>query len=308
MRSTIKHSIIIGFLAILGLCPEGMAQQRPVYVTASLIDKNKLFIEDLEKEEVQLFENGSPRTIEFLAQEELPTVYGILIDRKMLGAFLDNEGRRGTSFSRTPQARSFVYGLIDKFLGRHALWVGYYEQKLEVVLDYTLDGQRAKEAIQRMRGRRNPEESFLFAALMSAVQKMNGHNEKRRVLIVILNTLDPQSAGKMKPLKNLLSGSNVELFLVSFGSRMRSSRYQMTPFMSQAALRELGNTTAGASFFTTSFGDHPEDLTRRLINHMRTFYTFGFESTSAADQSGELRIRCSRKGSKVKAHPLVPLP
>jgi len=302
-----KLATIIVFLITLGICNEATAQKRPVYVTASLIDKNNIFIEDLNQQEVQIFENGESRRIEFMAQEELPTVYGIVIDRAMLGTFLDDEGRRGTSLSRTPQVRGFVYELIDKFLGRQALWVGYYDNKLEVALDYTLDGQRAKEAIQQMRGRRNPQESFLYAALLSAVHKMTRHNEKRRILILILHTMDPQSAGKLKPMKNLLSGSNVELFIVSFASRMGSSRHQLTPFMSQAALRELGNTTAGISFFTMSYGEHPEDLTRRMINHMRTFYTFGFESISTSESAGFMEIKCSRDGSKVKSHRLVPI-
>jgi hypothetical protein len=137
---------------------------------------------------------------------------------------------------------------------------------------------------------------------------MSGHNEKRRVLILILNTLDPQSAGKLKPMKNLLSGSNVELFIVSFASRMGSSRYQLTPFMSQAALKELANVTAGTSFFASNFGNHPEDLTRRIINHMRTLYTFGFESTSTDESPAKLEIQCSREDSKIRFHPLVPLP
>jgi hypothetical protein len=277
-------------------------------VTASLIDKNNLFIEDLEEEEVQILENGELRKIEFMAQEELPTVYGIIIDRAMLGAFLDDENRRGAGFPRAPQARGLIYEMIDKFLGRHAIWVGYYDKKLEVVLDYTLNGQSAKEAVQQMRGTSGRQESFLYSALLAAVQKMSGHNEKRRVLIVVLDTLDPQSAGKLKPMKNLLSGSNVELFVVSFASRMGSSRYQLSPFMSQAALRELGNTTAGTAFFTINFGRHPEDLTRRMINHMRTFYTFGFESISTGGSPGELKIQCSRDGAKVTVRRLVPLP
>ncbi len=285
----------------------GVAQQAPVYVTASFTDRNNLFIEDLSREEVQVLEDGQPRKLEFMAKDELPTVYGLLFSRAMFPETGDEIRRGGFNISSATTARDMAYELIDKHLRRHTLWIGAYEKDFQVVLESTTDGFEAKNSIQRLRGRGNPEDAFFYSGLFSSVSRMNERHEKRRVLIVFLDLLDAESLGKWKALKNLITSSNVELFLVSFASRLGGSRAGMQPSLSRGALKELGQATAGDAFFTVDSGDHPEDLVRRLFNQIRTLYTFGFTSNASPDRPAKLAITCSRPGSKAKHHPTVPV-
>src|SRR5437867_296818 len=192
-------------LLLLSALP-GVAPKTPVYVTASLTDKNGLFIEDLKQEEVTIRENGRERKIEFMAKDEIPTIYGIVFDRALLQEFPE-DNRSGPAAGAT-SAKEIAYELIDKYLGRQSIWVGVYDRELEVALEPSTDGFTAKAAIQQMRGARRPKESFFYGAMLSAVTKMNQRHENRRVLLVFLGALDTESAGKIKPLKNLLSSSN----------------------------------------------------------------------------------------------------
>lgn len=278
----------------------------PIYVTASLTDKNGLFVEDLGLEEIQISENDQPRKVEFMARDEIPVVYGIIFDLSMLPERPDDD-HRGTilQISSASSARSMAYEMIDKHLGRHTIWVGGYEKELRIVQDFTADGFSAKAAIHQMHGRRAPGEPFLYSALFSGIVKMNTRSEKRRVLIVFLDVMDSETGGKLKPLKNLLSSSNVELFVVSFGTKLGSSRGGLQPAMSQASLKELTQVTSGDAYFAADYRDHFEDIVRRLYNHIRTLYTFGFESESSSDKPARLAIRCTRQGSKVKHHPTI---
>ncbi len=282
-----------------------IASKTPVYVTASLTDRNNLFIEDLAQDEIVIQENGRDRKIEFMAKDEIPTVYGILFERGMLPEFPE-EDRSGLLRGRSAaSAKDIAYELIDKFLGRQSIWVGVYDHELEVLLEPSPDGFRAKEVIQQIRGTRRPKESFLYGALLSAVTKMNERHENRRALLVFLEILDSETSGKIKPLKNLLSSSNVELFVVSFASKLGSSRSVLPPPMSEAALKELASFTAGEAFFTSAYREHLDGLTRRVYNQIRTLYTFGFQAESTPERPGTLVIRCARPGSKVRHHPTV---
>ncbi len=278
----------------------------PVYVTASFVDRNHLYIEDLEEGEVTIRENGEPRTIEFMAKAQLPVAYALLFNLSFLGEFPEDERRGTLRFSGASNARNLAYELIDKTLRGQAIWVGAYEQGAGTAMAFTLDGFAAKQAIQQLQGRRRPADSFLYAGIFSAVQALNQRHEKRRVLIVFLNLMDTGTSGRLPQLKNLLSASNVELFVVSFASRMESLPGYMPARLSEAALRELAHTTAGEAFFTANYGDHLEDLTRRLHNHIRTFYTFGFQSTGSRERPAELNIECSRPGSKVRSRSAAP--
>jgi VWFA-related protein len=277
----------------------------PVFVTASLVDKNNLFIEDLTQNEIQILENDQPRSIEFMAKDELPVAYGIIFDRAMLPDFEDIDRSRRAGKTGAVSGRDIAYELIDKHLGKQVIWVGTYDRELEVALDFSPDAFRVKEAIQQLRGVRSNEESFFYGALFKAVTKMNQRSEKRRVLVLLLDAIDSGSAGKAKSLRNLLSSSNIELFIISFASKMGGGRPGMPYNLSEAVFKDLAYATSGDAFSSASYGDHLEDLSRRIYNHIRTFYTFGFQSEATPDKPAKLSIRCLRSGAKVKHHATV---
>lgn len=284
----------------------GLAPKTPIYVTASLTDRKGLYIEDLDVGEIQISENEQSRKIEFMARDEIPVVYGIIFDLSMLPEKPDDDYRGNTlQISSASSARSMAYELIDKHLSRQTIWVGGYEKELRIVQDFTADGFTAKAAIHQMHGKRGLGEPFLYSALFSGIVKMNSRTEKRRVIIVFMDILDSETGGKLKPLKNLLSASNVELFVVSFASKLGSSRGGLQPAMSQASIKELTQVTSGDAYFTADYRDHFEDIVRRMYNHIRTLYTFGIASESATDKPAQLTIRCTRTGSKVRYHPTI---
>jgi hypothetical protein len=278
-------------------------EKGPVFVTASFIDKNSLFIEDLSQNEIQILEDGQSRKVELMAKDQLPVAYSLLFDRALFGESWEHE--RMSNPRGPTSARDIAYELIDKYLGRQAISVGIYDKKLDVALDFTVDGFTAKNAIQRLHGPNRRTESFLYGALLSAVQKMDERSERRRILIVFLDVVDPETAGKIKPLKNLFASSNVELLIVSFASKLAGSRQPLPPQLNQAVLQELARETAGEALFAADHREHLDDISRRLYNRIRTLYTFGFESESQPGKSSVLAIKCTRPGSKVYHHPAL---
>jgi hypothetical protein len=284
------------------------ATKRPVYITASFRDKNDLFIENLSRDEVEILENGKPRAIEFIARDEIPSVYGIIFDRGMLPESIDDERFSARMNTGALTARSMAYELIDKLLGKQLIWVAAYEKELQVALEEARDGFTAKAAIQELHGRRRPEEGFLYSALFSAARKMNERIEKRRVLILFIEDIDIETVNKLKPLKSLYAASNIELFVVSNGAVLSSKPGRAPSTVTTSSLKELVQSTAGYAFFTREYRDHYEDIMRRMLNQIRTFYTFGIESESEPGVPEKLQIRCLRPGCKVTYHPYVASP
>lgn len=281
------------------------AQEIPVYVSASFTGRNNLYIEDLAPDEVEILQDGKPRRIEFMARDALPVAYGMIFERSLLGDPAE-ERRFGLSVPGPAAARNLAYELVDKHLRRQVFWIGCYDKELAVALDFTSDAFQAHAAIQQLRGARGPEESFLYGALFAALRRMSERHEKRKVLIVFLESVDPGTLDRIKPLQNIVSLHNVELFFVRFGARTTGRPGSVAPQMSDAALRELAGATAGEAFSAAVYGDHPEDLSRRLYNHIRTLYTFGFLAEPRGEPLARLSIRCTRPGCKVRARRFVP--
>jgi hypothetical protein len=282
-----------------------------VYVSASFTGNNGLFVENLAQEEVQILVDDQPRRIAFMARDELPAVYGLIFDHALLPQIAGEERatRSGTPvISSAAAAKNIAYELIDKHLKHQAVWVGTYDRELETVLDATTDGFRLKEGIQQMRGNNRSQEPFLYSALYAAIERMTARSEKRRALILFLSTLDTATAAKMKPLKNLLASANVELFILSFNTGLLTSASgRLAPPMNRGALLELGQMTSGEVFFASDYGTYLEDLARRLVNQLRTLYTFGVELESSPGALTRLVIRTTRPGVKVKSHTFVPI-
>jgi hypothetical protein len=81
----------------------------------------------------------------------------------------------------------------------------------------------------------------------------------------------------------------------------------MAAMMSQSSIRELAQMTSGEAFLASDYREHQDDMTRRILNILRAYYTFGFQSDSPSDKPGRLVIRCSRPGAKVKSRQTVPI-
>jgi VWFA-related protein len=296
---------IASLLAALLFCsaPVQAAQKTAVFVTASFVDKNRLYVENLKQDEIRVFENGQPREVEFFAGKEVPMAYGLLLDRVLLPEPFEESRPYPDDISSSTAAFNVAYQLLDQCLRGQAGWAATYDAEMHLIIDFTQDGGMVKQSIQQLRSRRSLDESSLYSALFSAVQKMNQRNEKRRVLVVFLDVLDRNTGGKLRPLKNLLSASNVELFIAGFASKSGSGR-GMPPFQSESSLRDLAALTAGDACFSAMEGI--EGLGRRISNQIRTFYTIGFESETSPDQPARLTIECARPGIKVKTHPVTP--
>ncbi len=297
---------IAALLALLlsWTAPDMHAQKRPVFVNASFLGKNHMYIEDLSRDEVRVFENGQAREIEYFAGTEVPTAFGILFDRSFLPLPYDDLRPDPSVIPSSMAATNAAYQLIDQAFGNQVGWVGVYDKSLKVQLDFTQDSGRMKDVIQQLRGERTSQESSLYSALFSSIGKMSSRNEKRRVLLLFLEAIDVEAGMKLKPMKNLLSASNVELFIADFATSRFSSSRGMPPAQSEACLRELGGVTAGGAYFSRIEGI--EGLGRRIANQIRTLYTIGFEAESTSDQPAKMKIECTRQGTKVAFHPVVP--
>ncbi len=302
---------LVWLLFLAGLTPASIpsafAQGKPVFVTASFVDKNGFFIENLTRDEVQVFENDQARKLEFLAKDEIPAAYGLIFDRALFPEFPELGRVDASNLPSGDAARSISYALIDKLLGRQTTFVAAYDLGYKVAMDFSIDAYGAKNAIQLISGTKKAQDSFLYQAMLSAIEAMNQRPERRRILILFVDSVDMNSGGKTKQLKNFLDASNVELFTISFGSKTGTPSGRLQSVMSESVLKDLVKDTAGEFYTMILYRDHPEDLVRRLANIFHTYYTVGFSSTSTPDRPGKLSIRCTRPGSKVKHRLMVPV-
>lgn len=302
----LRAALLLALPLALSL-PQGRSPSTPVFVSASITDSNGLFVENLERNEVVLLEDGMPREIEFLAQEEVPAAYGILFELELLKeeAVARRAGNRPILLSNL--ARDVAYQIIDKRLAGSSIWVGGYDREMKIVQEASPNAFLTRAAVHQLQGSRETREPFFYGALYAGLRKLSQAHEKRRALLVFMNLIDTKSAEKMRALTNLLKVSNVEVFTISFAGRLGAGPGLLPPAMSDPMLKDLAGQSAGGAFLRTDFGEHTEDLVRRLSNQIRTLYTFGFTSRSTPEKPAELRITCKRPGSKVKHRPLVPV-
>ena len=299
---------VIGLLlcSLIGwMQPQQPAGTRPVFVTASFLDRNRLYVENLGRDEIRIFENDQPREVQYMAGREVPMVYGLLFDPYVLPQLFEEPGRDSYGVSIATAAGNVAYQVMDQAFVGQSGWLGTYGDDLQVNVDFVPDSGRIKDALQMLAVERLSREPSLYTALFTAAKKMSRRNEKRRILILFIEVLDSRTGDRLKALKNLLGSSNIELFVASFTRSRLPGDHGMPLAKSEASLRELADATAGAAYFTPR--ETIEGMGRRISYQISSFYTVGFESTSTIDKPGKLRIECTRPNVKVTTHNMVPV-
>jgi len=113
---------VIGLLlcSLIGwMQPQQPAGTRPVFVTASFLDRNRLYVENLGRDEIRIFENDQPREVQYMAGREVPMVYGLLFDPYVLPQLFEEPGRDSYGVSIATAAGNVAYQVMDQaFVGQ----------------------------------------------------------------------------------------------------------------------------------------------------------------------------------------------
>lgn len=229
-------------------------------------DAQGALVNDLEQADFQVLEEGVPQTILSFSHDEVPLVYGLLVDSSgsIRPAFdLVIEASKSVIQNNAPADETLLIRFISS-------------DKIETVQEFTSDQRRLNDALDTFFVEAG-QSAIIDAVYLTAegvAQRKSSNARVRRAVIMITDGDERSSYYSMDELLGLLRRVDVQLFVISIGKSDKKGAQlnQNQPKRSIDLLTKLAKETGGQAFFPKS-----ELELRTLIALMMTLLRSEYE-------------------------------
>jgi Ca-activated chloride channel family protein len=299
--------------------PDSVIRVNTELVTLNIrvIDRNNRPIDNLNQNDLRVFEDGEPQPIEFFTKQEVPINYGLAIDtsgslRSQLQSVID--AARAIIDSNKPGDETF----IERFIS---------SDKIETVQDFTASKESLLDGLNNLyvEGGQTAviDGVYLAAAHVAEYKKGDENDRRRRALIVITDGEDRNSFYKEAQLFSRLREEDVQIYVIGFVRELASEAGFVRNSPRDKAinlLNRFATETGGRVFFPASISELPQ-IAKEIVRDLRTQYVVAYNPTNKArdgsyrsikvtvaeDSGRDKRIALTRSG-RIAPREGVPVP
>jgi Ca-activated chloride channel family protein len=252
-----------------------------------VIDRNNHPINNVQKEEFRVLEDGVPQPIFSFTREEVPVMYGLAIDTSgslrpafesviSAGKAIINSNKRGDET------------FLERFIS---------SDKIETVQDFTPNKDALMDGLDTLYvegGQTAVIDGVYLAAEHVAGYKKGGDDDRRRrALIVVTDGEDRSSYYNEAQLFQRLREEDVQIFVIGFVNELDADKGLIRKSPRDKAmnlLNRLASETGGRAFFPTSLSELPE-VANEIVRDLRTQYVVSYDPTNKAHDGGYRSIK-----------------
>jgi len=245
-----------------------------VLVPMTVTDPMGRLVTGLEKENFQVFDNGTGQVIKSFSTDDTPISIGVIFDLSgsMSSKFI--RARKAlTEFLRTcnPQDEFFVVGFNDR---------------PAVIVDYTSD---VDDVEARMVMLKPENRTALIDAVYLGVNKLRSAKQERRALLIISDGGDNRSRYTEGELRRVVRESDLQIYSIGiFDQYAPTQEEQMGPIL----LTDVCEMTGGRLFKVGDLGDLG-DIATRISAELRNEYVIGYKPSEVRKDGNwrKLKVR-----------------
>ena len=230
-------------------------------------------VDNVRKEDLQLFDDGNPETIAEFSKEERSVSYGLVIDcsgslklqfQKILEAakqMITTNKADDETFIITFVASNNVQTFRELTSDKNVLTSGLSTLKPGMGQTALIDA--------------------LYLATEYSIKHESAAGNRRRALVLISDGEDRSSYYKEDALFSLLAKSNLQVFILGLVEALDDQRGFVRESPQQKAvqfLTKLGEQTGGRTFFLDSEKDLPNAITE-IAHDVHTQFVLGYQPT-----------------------------
>lgn len=273
-------SALLGFLIIFSAVTGWtQSESSPSLVKVNLIvvDRNNHSINDVQKEDLTLLDNGTQQTISYFSQEQHPTKYGLVIDTS------------GSLRVLFPVVKAGVTAIVQANRTEDTTFIIRFisSDKIQTVQELTSDKNALTNAINGLTVQSGQTALIdgLYLAAEYAVKHRVG--AERLTLILLSDGEDRASYYKEAQLFKLLRENGIQAFALGLigdldserGLVRRSPRQKATDFLTR-----LAKETGGRAFLLDNPKNLPEAVAE-IVHDIRIHYVIGYHPTQNSNQT-----------------------
>ena len=256
-----------------------------VVLNCTVLDGNKL-VQDLKKDNFQVFEDGAKQTLISFQHTDLPVSIAMVVDNS------------GSMSRKRPAVNKSALDLIQASNPQDEAFVVNFSDEAFIDQEFTSDVNKLRDGLGHIESRGG---TALYDAVVASADKLVADAKRpKQVLILITDGEDNASTLNLEQTirrVQQLSGPVIYLIGLLFGDEMSRSEVRHA----RRALEMLSTETGGMAFFPKSI-EQVDQIAAEVARDIRNQYTLGYHSTKPTTEPGFRRVQVmaeSKGGSKL---------
>ena len=312
MRATVRSSLCVGLL-VLGGAGVALAQE-PIRVKVNLVnvafsarDERGALVDNLTKDDVEVFEDAVPQKIAFFAKSvDVPLTLGVIIDAS------------GSQDHFTKQHKQDLEVFLKEVLGpKDRVFLVCFGNHLRLAQDFTnagaevLEGLEAYEHRDKDKKKRKefaelgPKEerdlgTAFYDSIYYSVKERLAKENGRRALLLFSDGEDNSSSHDMMTAIEEAQAENVQVFAIRYTEKEHG---QLTA-RNKYGIRVMGRIAreTGGAHIDAETTD-PHTYFRQIAEELRSSYELAYYPTNEVKDETfrKIVIKLKRDGLKVQA-------
>jgi VWFA-related protein len=269
-----------------------------VVIDVTATDKSGNYIRDLRAEEIQVFEDGQPRNINFFAMTDeaalsrpLAVVFALDLSGSLRPDEMDTLRQAAMKFTELMKGDSVFAAMT-------------FNHKVKIAQDFTSDPDKIARAFEKMD--RFEGSTRIYDALDRAVTMLNKHAPRtrkgrpvRRVVVVITDGFDSASIIDRREVISRANDAGVTIYSITLPSFALSPTDSSSRVITPLDATRIVPATGGQDFSADARDFTP--IFKALAEEIRASYALAYYPDNRDGKRHELRIKTSRPDIQIRA-------
>src|SRR6266568_8554916 len=250
-----------------------------VILNATVLDGTKL-VQDLKKEDFQVFEDGLKQNIIAFQHTDLPVSIALVVDNS------------GSMSKKRPAVNKSALDLVEASNPQDEAFIVNFSDEAFIDQDFTSDIAKLRDGLSHIESRGG---TALYDAVVASADKLVADAKRpKQVLVIITDGEDNASTLTLEQTirrVQQLSGPVIYSIGLLFGDEMSRAEVRHA----RRALEMLSTETGGIAFFPRSI-EQVDQIAAEVARDIRSQYTLGYHSTKPTTDPSFRRVQVTAEG------------
>jgi Ca-activated chloride channel homolog len=264
------------------------ASSELVVLSATVLDKDGGFLDDVERDRFAIFDEGKRQPIDLFSHEDIPVSVGLIIDNSAsMGPKMGEVVAATLAFAKSSHPEDELFTL------------SFNDSVQETLKGQTFLLASDVAALQRTVSSLRPEgRTSLYDAIMAGLDRVDQGTRSRKVLIVVSDGGDNTSRATLNQVLERARRSSATIYTIGL--------FQPDdPDANPGVLKSLAQATGGERFLPRSAGPLLAAC-KRIAQDIRSGYTIAFEPSKHDGRYHRINVQVNRgdgRRAEVRARP-----
>ena len=246
-----------------------------VILNATVLSGNNQLVENLKKENFQVFEDGVKQNIVSFQHSDLPVSIALVVDNS------------GSMSKKRPSVNKAALDLVEASNPQDEAFVVNFSDEAYIDQEFTSNVNKLRDGLAHIESRGG---TALYDAVVASADKLvSDASRPKQVLVIVTDGEDNASTLSLEQtIRRVqeLSGPVIYSIGLLFGDEMSHAEVRHA----RRALEMLSTETGGIAFFPKNI-EQVDQIAAEVARDIRTQYTIGYHSTKPSTEPGFRRVQ-----------------